>query len=77
MEAASYVKLKDRYWYLNERLVPLALFSARIADRDKKKMANAMLKYENQAHHDCQQMPETENFGAKLLKHFAGPDSGI
>ena len=44
MMEAAYIKLKDHLWYLSERLVPLALFSARVADRDKKKMANAMLK---------------------------------
>ena len=77
MVEAAYVKLKDHLWYLSERLVPPALFSARVADNDKKEMANAILKYENQARPDCQQMPETEDFGAKFLKHFVGPDSGI
>ena len=69
------VKLKDHLWYLSERLVPLALFSARVADRDSKEMANEILKYRNQARPDCQQMLETEDFGAQLLKHFVGPDS--
>ena len=55
--------------------MPLALFSVRVADRDKKEMANAFLKYQNRAHPDCQQMPEIEDFGAKLLKHFVGSDS--
>ena len=35
------------------------------------------VKHKNQAHPDCQQMPETEDFGAKLLKHFVGLDLGI
>ena len=46
MMEAAYIKLKDHRWYLSERLVPLALFSARVADRDKKEMANAILKYQ-------------------------------
>ena len=45
MVEAAYVKLKDHLWYLSERLVPPALFSARVADRDEKEMANAILKY--------------------------------
>ena len=57
--------------------MPLTLFSTREEDRDKKEMANAVLKYQNQARPDCQQMPETENFATKLLKHFFGTDSGI
>ena len=77
MMEAAYVKLEDHLWYLSERLVPPALFSVRVADRDKKEMANAILKYENQAHPDCQQMPKTKDCGAKLLKHFVGLDSGI
>ena len=77
MVEAAYVKLKDHFWYLSERLVPLNLFSTRVADRDKKEMANAILKYENQAHPDSQQMPETDDFRAKLLKHFVGLDSEI
>ena len=28
---------------------------------------NAILKYQNQARSDCQQMPETENFGVQLI----------
>ena len=40
MLEAAYVKLKDHLWYLSERLVLLALFSARVADHDKKEMAN-------------------------------------
>ena len=74
MVEAAYVKLKDHLWYLIERLVPLALLSARVADRDKKETANAIPKYENQAHPDCQQISETEDFGAKLLKNFVGLD---
>ena len=70
-------KLKDHLWYLSERLVPTTLFSVKATDRDKKEMANAILKYQNQAHPDFQQMPETEDFGAKLLKHFVKPDLGI
>ena len=30
MVETAYVKLKDRLWYLSERLVPLALLSARV-----------------------------------------------
>ena len=45
MVEAAYVKLKNHLRYLSERLVPLALFSARVADRDEKEMANAILKY--------------------------------
>ena len=60
---------------MSERLVPLALFSARVADRDKKKITNAILKHQNQALPDCQQMPETKDLGAKPLEHFVGPDS--
>ena len=37
MVEAAYVKLKDHLWCLSERLVPMALFSARVADRDKKR----------------------------------------
>ena len=70
-------KLKDHLWYLSEPLVPTTLFSVKVTDRDKKEMANAILKHKNQAHPDCQQTPETEDFGAKLLKHFVGPDLGI
>ena len=75
MVEAACVKLKDHFWHLSESLVPLALFSARVTDRNKKEMANAILKYQNQACRDCQQMPETEDFGVKLLKHFVGTDS--
>ena len=53
MVEATY-KLKDHLWYLIERLVPLALFSARVADRDKNEMANVSLKYQNQTRPDCQ-----------------------
>ena len=77
MVDAVCVKLRGHLWYLSERLVPPTLFSARVTDRDKKEMAIAILKHKNQAHPDCQQMPETEDFGAKLLKHFVGPDLGI
>ena len=45
MVEAAHVKLKDHHWYFSERFVPLALFSALVADRDKKKMANASLKH--------------------------------
>ena len=38
-------------------------------------MANAVSKYQNQTRLACQQMPETEDFGTKRLKHFVGPDS--
>ena len=72
MVETAYVKLKDHLLYLSERLVPLALFSARVADRDKKEMANAILKYQNQTSPDFQQMPATKNAWAK---HFVGPDS--
>ena len=75
MVEAAYIKLKHLLWYLSKRLMPLALFSARVADRDNKEMANAILKYQKQASPDCQQLPETEDFGAQLLKHFVGPDS--
>ena len=63
--------------YLSKRLVPPASLSARIADRNEKKMANAVLKYQNQVRSDCQQMPKTEDFGKKLLNHFVGPDLEI
>ena len=53
----------------------LALFSARVADCDKKEMAISILKYQNQAHPDDQEMSETEAFGAKLLKLFVEPVS--
>ena len=75
MVEAAYVKLKDHLRYLSEHLMRLAMFSARAADRDKKEMANAILKYQNQARSDWQQLPVTEDFKAKLLKHFIGPDS--
>ena len=75
MVETAYLKLKDRLWYLSERLVPLALLSARVVDRDKKEKANAILKYQNQARTDCQQMLEKGDFGAKLFKDFVGPDS--
>ena len=75
MVEAACVKLKDHLWYLNERLVPLSLFSARAADRNETEMAYAILKYQNQASADCQQMPETEDFEAKLLKHFVGSNT--
>ena len=75
MVETAYLKLKDHLWYLSERLVQLALLSARVLDRDKKEMANAILKYQNQARPDCQQMLETEDFGAKLFKDFVEPDS--
>ena len=47
MVEAAYVKQNYHLWYLNERLVPLALLSSRVADRDKKEMVNAILKYQN------------------------------
>ena len=75
MVEAAYIKLKNHLWYLSECLVPLALFSAMVADRDKREITNVILKYQNQAHPDCQQMPKTKDFGAKLLKNFVGPDS--
>ena len=71
------VNLKDHLCCLSKRLVPPTLFSARITARDKNEMAKVIPKYQNQARPDCQQMPETEDFGAKLLKHLVGPDSGI
>ena len=40
MVEVAYFTLKDHLWYLSERLVPLALFSAKVADCDNKKMAN-------------------------------------
>ena len=40
-------------------------------------MANAILKYQNRARPDYQQMPETDDFGEKLLKHFVAQDSRI
>ena len=46
MVEAAYVKLKSHFWYSSERLVPLDLFSARKADRDKKEIANAISKYQ-------------------------------
>ena len=49
MVEIGHVKLKNHLWYLSERFVPLALFSARVADRDKKEMVNAILKYQNHA----------------------------
>ena len=64
---AAFVKLKDHLWYLSERLVPLVFFSVRVADRDKKEMANAILKYQNQVRTDYQQMPETEDFEVLLI----------
>ena len=54
---------------------PLAGPGTRIADCDKKKMADAILKCQNQSRPDCLQMPETEDFEAKRLKHFVGPDT--
>ena len=54
MVEAAHVKLKDHFLNLSKRLVPLALFSASTADRDKKEMANASLKYQNQTRPDCQ-----------------------
>ena len=75
MVEAAYVKLNDYLWYLSERFVPVALFSASVADCDKKEMANAIIKYQSQARPDCQRMPETEDLGAKRFKHFVGPDS--
>ena len=47
MVEAAYVKQNYHFWYLNERLVPLALLSSSVADRDKKEMAIAILKYQN------------------------------
>ena len=44
MVEAAYGKLKDHLWYLRERLVLMTLFSARVADRDKKEMASAVPK---------------------------------
>ena len=44
MVEAAYIKLKDHLWHLSEHLVPLPLFSARVADRDKKEIANEILK---------------------------------
>ena len=46
MMEGAYIKLKYHLWYLRERPLPLALFSTRVADRDKKEMANAILKYQ-------------------------------
>ena len=36
MVEAAYVKFKGHLWYLSEGLMPPALFSARVANRDKK-----------------------------------------
>ena len=72
---AAYFELKGHLWCLSKCLLPLALHSTRVAYRDKKKMANAGLKYENHTRPDCQQMPATKDFGAKRLKHFFGPDT--
>ena len=75
MLKTAYVKLNDHLWYLSERLVPLALFSTRVAYCGNKEMANAILKHQSQTRPDCLQMPETEDLGARRLKHFVGPDS--
>ena len=42
MVKPAYVKLKDHLWSLSERLAPLVLFRAWVADRDKKEMTNAI-----------------------------------
>ena len=69
MVEAGNIKLKDHFWYVSERLVPMALFNAKVADCDEKKMAiECNPKYQKQAVPDCQQMPETEDFRAKLFK---------
>ena len=72
MVKAAYVKLNEHFWYFSERFVPQALLSARVEDCDKKELANAILKHQNQTRPGCQQIPETEDFGAKRLIHFVG-----
>ena len=73
---ATYAKLKDHFWYLSERFVVLALFSAsRVADCEKKDLANAIPKHQIQTRPDRQRMPKTVHFGTKRFKHFVGHDS--
>ena len=47
----------------------------KIGDPETIKNGGKLLMLNSKTSPDCQQMPETENFGAKRLKHFVGQDS--
>ena len=68
-------KLQAHLWYLSERLVPLALFSSRVSDREKSDMAKAILRCKSEKAPPSQEMPNACNFKTKKLKDFVGPDS--
>jgi len=47
--------------------VPLSFCSNTVSDKDKREMANAILKFQNQDLPDCQEMPIAEIFATNLL----------
>ena len=75
MITAAYSKLTNHLWYLSERLVPFSMFSHRVSDTEKSAMAKVLLKCNRENKPNSQQMPITDTFGKKKLRHFIGPDS--
>ena len=68
-------KLENHLWYLSERLVPLAIFSDYVLPADKKKMKEALLKYQGPAENTVQEMPHPNKLETKFLENFIGNDS--
>ena len=67
-------KLENHLWYLSERLVIFSLFSEQVPVSEKKKMTAALLDY-TPTTNSAQSMPQSKNFGSKILKDFIGHDS--
>ena len=67
-------KLEKHFGYLSERLVVLAIFSDHVSLPDKRKMQQALLKYQP-AVSNVQQVPYSKDLAKKQLKDFIGSDS--
>ena len=67
-------KLEKHFGYLSERLVVLAIFSDHVSLPDKRKMLQALLKYQP-AVSNVQQVPYSKDLAKKQLKDFIGSDS--
>ena len=67
-------KLENHLWYLSERLVIFSLFSEQVPVSEKKKMTAALLDY-TPTTNSAQSMPQSKNFGSKILKDLIGHDS--
>ena len=67
-------KLEKHLGYLSERLVVLAVFSDHVSLPEKKKMQQALLKYQP-AVSPVQKVPYSKNMAKKQLHDFVGSDS--